>query len=74
MAVVTMTTVGNSDTWPRDYQVGGLPARVTMKLTEVLAEGHGLTSAAIMEKAEAAMQADLSHLLQQRNGSNPKES
>lgn len=74
MAVVTMTSVGNNDTWPRDHQVGGLPARVTMKLTEVAGAGHSLTSAAIQEKAEVAMQADLTYLLRQRNGSKSKES
>lgn len=74
MAVVTMTSVGNNETWPRHNQVGGLPARVTMKLTEVAGAGHSLTSAAIQEKAQAAMQADLTYLMRQRNGSNSKES
>lgn len=67
MAVVTLTTVGNNDTWPREYEVGGLPARIAMKLTDVAEAGHGLSSAVIKEKAEAAMQADVTFLLQERN-------
>lgn len=74
MAVVTMTTVGNNDTWPRENAVGGLPARILVKLTEVANTGHGLSAAVIQEKAEATMQADLNFLLHERNGSKSKES
>lgn len=72
MAVVTLTTVGCNDTWPRTSPIGGLPARVLMKLTEVAEAGHGLTAAAIQEKAEASMQADVTSLLLERNGETSK--
>ena len=67
MAVVTLTTVGCNDSWPRESPVGGLPARVLMRLTEVAGVGHGLTAAAIQEKAEASMQADVTSLLKERD-------
>lgn len=74
MAVITMTTVGNDETWPMNSAVGGLPSRIRMKLTEVLEAGHGLSSAEIKEKAEDSMQADLTALIQERNGSKAKKS
>lgn len=76
MAVVTLTTVGCNDSWPRESAVGGLPATILMKLTEVAVAGHGLSAAAIQEKAEASMQADVTSLLRERDarGSKPKES
>lgn len=70
MAVVTLTTVGCDETWPRTSPIGGLPARVLMKLTEVAEAGHGLTAAAIQEKAEATMQADVTFLLLEKDGQN----
>lgn len=69
MAVVTLTTVGGNDTWPVGAAVGGLPARILMKITEVAVAGHGLSAAAIQEKAEASMQADVTFLREKRDGS-----
>eukprot|EP00903_Cladosiphon_okamuranus_P009525 g9074.t1 len=76
MAVVTLTTVGCNDSWPIESAVGGRPARILMRLTEVAGRGHGLTAAAIQEKAEASMQADVTSLLRERDahGSESKES
>lgn len=72
MAVVTLTTVGNDETWPKGASVGGLPARVMMKLTEIAEAGHGMKAADIKEKAEASMQADVTFLMQKRDASNTK--
>lgn len=75
MSVVVLTTVGCNDAWPRDSAVGGLPSRVSMKLTEVTKAGDGLSAAAIQEKSEAIMQANVTAMREQRNGSSkPKES
>lgn len=76
MAVVTLTTVGCNESWPRECPIGGRPARILMRLTEVAGAGHGLTATAIQEKAEASMQADLTSLLRERDayGSKSKES
>lgn len=74
MAVVILSTVGCNDAWPRNNAVGGLPTRILTKLTEVSKAGEGLSAAAIQEKAEAIMQADVTLLREQRNGSKPKES
>lgn len=67
MAVVTLTSVGCNDSWPRESLIGGRPARILTKLTEVAEAGHGLTAAAIQEKAEAIMQADVTYLLRERD-------
>lgn len=75
MPVVVLSTVGCSDAWPRENAVGGLPARVLMKLIEVTKAGEGLSAATIQEKAEAIMQESVTFMREQRNGSSrPKES
>ncbi|CAN0505833.1 unnamed protein product [Ectocarpus sp. 12 AP-2014] len=67
MAVVSLTTVGCDESWPKESPVGGLPARIVIRLTEIAEAGHGLTAAALQEKAEASMQADVTSLLQERD-------
>lgn len=74
MAVVTLTTTGNSDCWPIDYAFGGIPSKITMKITEVTEARHGLSAEEIRRKAEASMRADLAHLIAERRASKPKGS
>lgn len=74
MSVVSLTFAGSNTAWPRDYIVGGLPARISMKLTEVAGERHGMSADEIKQKAETIMQADVDFLLGKRVESKPKES
>lgn len=74
MSVVSLAFAGNDAAWPRDYIVGGLPTMISMKLTEVAGERHGMPADEIMRKAETIMQADVNFLLEKRGESKPKES
>ena len=74
MSVVSLTSMGNNEAWPVDNVVGGLPAEISMKLTEVAKEGHGMSSDEIREKSREIMQADVDFLLQERNEPKSKES
>lgn len=74
VAVVSLTNVGNQAAWPVDSAVGGLPARITMKLTEIVQAGHGLSAEEIRLKAEVSMQADVTSMLEERGDLKSKES
>lgn len=66
MPVVSLTAVGNNETWPVDAPIGGLPASIMMKITEIAEAGHGLPAATINERAQASMQADVDYLLAEK--------
>jgi 1-acyl-sn-glycerol-3-phosphate acyltransferase len=63
MAVVTLTSSGTAVSWPRAAAVGGLPATLRIRFSDVAPRGHGLDVVALREKAYAAMQADVDALV-----------
>lgn len=73
MAVVTLSSVGNNISWPINDSVGGLPSRITMKISEVTEAGHSMSADAIREKAHETMQADVTYLFAERRASKPKQ-
>lgn len=74
MAVVSLINVGNQAAWPIDSALGGLPTRITLKLTEIAGAGHGLKAEEIRVKSEASMQADVTAMLEARRNIKPKDS
>lgn len=72
MAVVTLASVGNNECWPIDAVVGGLPSRVSMKISHVAEAGHGLTAEEIRQKSHEVLQGDVTSLFAERRVSKTK--
>lgn len=73
LPVVSLTSVGNQAAWPMNSPLGGLPTKITLRLTEIAPAGHGSSAEDIRLKAEVSMQADVTAMLEERGNVKPKE-
>lgn len=63
MEVVTLSATGCRVCWPKRSYVGGLPSRITVRLSQVVNRDSGLDAAELVELTRSVMQRELDSMM-----------